>query len=91
MEPRGYRGGLDRTQLRQGVRHSRAAADRLIRGKWYDPSGLDEGRTEIAPHATLDRDSEGRAQGRVQPLAHARDALHGLGHLAVHAHRALRP
>jgi hypothetical protein len=34
-----------------------------IRNKGYDPSGLDEGRTEIAPHATLDRDSEGGRKG----------------------------
>ncbi|MEV5170254.1 hypothetical protein AB0L10_03980 [Streptomyces flaveolus] len=34
-----------------------------IRGKGYDPSGLDEGRNDIAPHATLDRDSESGRKG----------------------------
>ncbi|MBT2398331.1 hypothetical protein J7E89_20760 [Streptomyces sp. ISL-100] len=34
-----------------------------LRSKAYDPSGLDEGRTEIAPHATLDRDSESGLNG----------------------------
>ncbi|MGA4858468.1 hypothetical protein ACPCAB_17680 [Streptomyces koyangensis] len=64
MEPRGYRMVVS-TELSY-VKACGIAERQLIdwiRGKGYDPSGLDEGRTEIAPHATLDRDSEGGRKG----------------------------
>ncbi|MCM8551219.1 hypothetical protein [Streptomyces sp. STCH 565 A] len=64
MEPRGYRMVVS-TELSY-VKACDIAERQLldwIRGKGYDPSGLDEGRTEIAPHATLDRDSEGGRKG----------------------------
>ncbi|MFF5532477.1 hypothetical protein ACFY71_08330 [Streptomyces cinerochromogenes] len=64
MEPRGYRMVVS-TELNY-VKACGIAERQLlewIRGKGYDPSGLDEGRTEIAPHATLDRDSEGGRKG----------------------------
>jgi hypothetical protein len=34
-----------------------------LRDKEYDPSGMDEGRTEVASHAILDRDSESGRNG----------------------------
>ncbi|MEV5697592.1 hypothetical protein AB0L55_08885 [Streptomyces anthocyanicus] len=64
MEPRGYRMVVS-TELSY-VKACGIAERQLIdwiRGKGYDPSGLDVGRTEIAPHATLDRDSEGGRKG----------------------------
>ncbi|MEU1850820.1 hypothetical protein ABZ499_16475 [Streptomyces sp. NPDC019990] len=64
MEPRGYRMVVS-TELNY-VKACGIAERQLlewIRGKGYDPSGLDEGRTEIAPHATLDRDSESGRKG----------------------------
>ncbi|MER6784935.1 hypothetical protein ABT330_09920 [Streptomyces sp. NPDC000658] len=64
MEPRGYRMVVS-TELNY-VKACGIAERQLldwIRGKGYDPSVLDEGRTEIAPHATLDRDSEGGRKG----------------------------
>ncbi|MGW7466027.1 hypothetical protein ACWGJT_15315 [Streptomyces xantholiticus] len=64
MEPLGYRMVVS-TELSY-VNACGIAERQLIewiRGKGYDPSGLDEGRTEIAPHATLDRDSEGGRKG----------------------------
>ncbi|MCG0285484.1 hypothetical protein [Streptomyces sp. PSAA01] len=64
MEPRGYRMVVS-TELNY-VKACGIVERQLlgwIRGKGYDPSGLDEGRTEIAPHATLDHDSEGGRKG----------------------------
>ncbi|MFJ8944448.1 hypothetical protein ACIRG4_14525 [Streptomyces sp. NPDC102395] len=64
MEPRGYRMVVS-TELNY-VTACGTAERRLIewiRDKGYDPSGLDEGRTEIAPHATLDRDFESGLKG----------------------------
>ncbi|MFF7216660.1 hypothetical protein ACFZAU_40065 [Streptomyces sp. NPDC008238] len=64
MEPRGYRMVVS-TELNY-VKACGIAERHLlewIRDKGYDPSGLDEGRTEIASHATLDRDSEGGRKG----------------------------
>jgi hypothetical protein len=64
MEPRGYRMVVS-TELNY-VKACSIAERQLIdwiRGKGYDPSGLDEGRTEIATHATLDRDSESGRKG----------------------------
>ncbi|MER6025714.1 hypothetical protein [Streptomyces sp. NPDC001851] len=64
MEPRGYRMVVS-TELNY-VKACGIAERQLIewiRDKGYDPSGLDEGRTEIAPHATLDRDSESGWKG----------------------------
>ncbi|MCP9985993.1 hypothetical protein LUX01_04000 [Streptomyces sudanensis] len=64
MEPRGYRMVVS-TRLSY-VKACGIAERRMlewIRGKGYDPSGLDEGRTEIAAHATLDRDSESGRKG----------------------------
>ncbi|MFF3500917.1 hypothetical protein [Streptomyces sp. NPDC003247] len=64
MEPRGYRMVVS-TELDYVEACGIAERQLLdwIRSKAYDPSGLDEGRTEIAPHATLDRDSEGGRKG----------------------------
>ncbi|MET7873647.1 hypothetical protein [Streptomyces cyaneofuscatus] len=62
MEPRGYRMVVS-SDLNY-VEACAVAERQLIawlRDKSYDPSGLDEGRTEVAPHAVLDRDS---ASGR---------------------------
>ncbi|WP_327343116.1 hypothetical protein [Streptomyces europaeiscabiei] len=64
MQPRGYRMVVS-TELNY-VKACGIAERHLldwIRSKEYDPSGLDEGRTEIAPHATLDRDSESGHKG----------------------------
>ncbi|MEU7305403.1 hypothetical protein [Streptomyces sp. NPDC007206] len=64
MEPRGYRIVVS-TELNY-VKACGIAERQLlewIRDKGYDPSGLDEGRTEIAAHATLDRDSESGRKG----------------------------
>lgn len=64
MEPRGYRMVVS-TELNY-VKACGIAEQHLldwIRGKGYDPSGLDEGRIEIAAHATLDRDSESGRKG----------------------------
>ena len=64
MEPRGYRMVVS-TEFNY-VKACGIAEQQLIewiRGKGYDPSGLDEGRTEIAPHVTLDRDSESGRKG----------------------------
>ncbi|MGX1541156.1 hypothetical protein [Streptomyces adustus] len=64
MEPRGYRMVVS-TELNY-VDTCAVAEQQLIewlRDKGYDPSGLDVGRTEIAPHATLDRDSENGRKG----------------------------
>ncbi|CAM5252653.1 hypothetical protein [Streptomyces pseudogriseolus] len=64
MEPRGYRMVVS-TEF-DYVKACGIAERQLLewlRSKNYDPSGLDEGRTEIAPHATLDRDSESGRKG----------------------------
>ncbi|MGW7355491.1 hypothetical protein ACWGI0_02080 [Streptomyces sp. NPDC054802] len=64
MEPRGYR--MVVSTERNYVDTCAVAERRLIewlRDKGYDPSGLDEGRTEVASHATLDRDSESGRKG----------------------------
>ncbi|MFH9617126.1 hypothetical protein ACH4MM_25965 [Streptomyces pratensis] len=64
MEPRGYRMVVS-TDL-DYVQACAVAERELIawlRDKGYDPSGLDEGRTEVAPHAVLDRDSESGRNG----------------------------
>ncbi|MFE9332997.1 hypothetical protein [Streptomyces sp. NPDC006925] len=64
MEPRGYRMVVS-TELNY-VKACGIAERQLIewiRGKGYDPSGVDGERTEIAPHATLTRDSESGRKG----------------------------
>ncbi|MFF4084491.1 hypothetical protein ACFYZN_34615 [Streptomyces sp. NPDC001777] len=64
MEPRGYRMVVSTDS--DYVDTCAVAERQLIgwlRDKKYDPSGLDEGRTEIAAHATLDRDSESGRNG----------------------------
>jgi hypothetical protein len=64
MEPRGYR--MVVSTERNYVDTCAVAERRLIewlRDKGYDPSGLDKGRTEVASHATLDRDSESGRKG----------------------------
>ncbi|MEU8692394.1 hypothetical protein [Streptomyces sp. NPDC048665] len=64
MEPRGYRMVVS-TEL--NYVDTCAVAERQLmdwlRDKGYDPSGLDEGRTKVAAHATLDRDSESGQKG----------------------------
>ncbi|MFF3589043.1 hypothetical protein ACFYYI_18050 [Streptomyces sp. NPDC002387] len=64
MEPRGYRMVVS---TESDYVDTCAVAERQLmswlRSKGYDPSGLDEGRTEVAPHATLDRDFEGGLKG----------------------------
>ncbi len=64
MEPRGYR--MVVSTVLNYVDTCAVAERQLIewlRDKGYDPSGIDEGRTEIAPHAVLDRDSESGRNG----------------------------
>ncbi|MFD6421939.1 hypothetical protein [Streptomyces sp. NPDC060198] len=64
VEPRGYRMVVSTES--DYVKTCAVAERQLIdwlREKGYDPSGLDEGRTEVAPHATLDRDSENGRKG----------------------------
>ncbi|GAA1895421.1 hypothetical protein GCM10009716_01680 [Streptomyces sodiiphilus] len=64
MEPRGYRMVVS-TEL-DYVGTCAVVEQQLVawlRDKAYDTSGLDEGRTEIAPHATLDRDFESGQKG----------------------------
>ena len=64
MEPRGYRMVVS---TEADYVDTCAIAERQLitwlHDKDYDPSGLDEGRTEVAPHAVLDRDSESGRNG----------------------------
>lgn len=64
MEPSGYRMVVS-TEM-DYVDTCAVVEKKLItwlRDKRYDPSGLDEGRTEIAEHVTLDRDFESGRHG----------------------------
>jgi hypothetical protein len=64
MEPRGYRMVVStETEYVDTCAVAERQLIEWLREKGYDPSGLDEGRTEIAPHATLDRDSESGRNG----------------------------
>lgn len=64
MEPRGYRMVVS---TESDYVDTCAIAERelveWLKSKRYDPSGLDDGRTELAAHATLDRDSESGRNG----------------------------
>ncbi|MER7548643.1 hypothetical protein ABTX86_01440 [Streptomyces anulatus] len=64
MEPRGYRMVVS---TESDYVETCAIAERelveWLKSKRYDPSGLDDGRTELAAHATLDRDSESGRNG----------------------------
>lgn len=65
MEPRGYRMVVS---TEQSFVDTCAIAERqlyiwLRREKRYDTSGIDEGRTDIAPHVFLDRDSASGQKG----------------------------
>ncbi len=65
MEPRGYRMvvSTESDYVDTCAIAERKLIEWLKFTKRYDPSGLDEGRTEIAAHATLDRDSESGRKG----------------------------
>ncbi|MFD6414881.1 hypothetical protein [Streptomyces sp. NPDC060194] len=64
MELRGYRMVVS---TKEDFVHTCAAAERQLfawlREKKYDPSGVEEGRTDIAPGVTLDLDSASGSKG----------------------------